>query len=101
MSTRIVFDREFAHAIRIRGLTIGELAKRARLSQAPPSAAVHGKPLNSRRWTLLRSKKEQEHSRQYIRAYKEMPDTREEIVRAHHAASVILTEEPCIPFIQG
>jgi hypothetical protein len=57
MSTRIVFDREFAHAIRIRGLTIGELAKRARLSQAPPSAAVHGKPLNSRRWTLLRSKK--------------------------------------------
>jgi hypothetical protein len=48
LSTRIVFDREFGHAVRIRGLTIGELAKRAGPSQATASAAVHGKPLNMR-----------------------------------------------------
>jgi predicted transcriptional regulator len=48
MNTRIVFDREFTHTIRIRGLTMGELAKRAGRSQATASAAVHGKPLNMR-----------------------------------------------------
>ncbi len=48
MSTRMIFDREFGHAVRIRGLTVGVLAKRAGLSQATASAAVHGKPLNMR-----------------------------------------------------
>jgi metal-responsive CopG/Arc/MetJ family transcriptional regulator len=43
---------------------------------------------------LLRSKKEQERSQQYIRAYKEMPETQEEIARARQAAGVILAEEP-------
>jgi metal-responsive CopG/Arc/MetJ family transcriptional regulator len=42
---------------------------------------------------LLRSKKEQARSQQYILAYKTMPETREEIMRAHQAASVILAEE--------
>jgi plasmid maintenance system antidote protein VapI len=48
MNTRIVLDREFLHAVRIRGLTIGELATRAELSPATASAAVHGRPLNIR-----------------------------------------------------
>jgi hypothetical protein len=48
MNTRIIFDREFSHAAHIRGLTIGELAKRAELSQATASAAIHGKPLKVR-----------------------------------------------------
>ena len=32
LNTRIVFDREFTHAVRRRGQTMGELAKRARFS---------------------------------------------------------------------
>ena len=44
--------------------------------------------------TLLRSKKEQERSRQYIRAYKEMPETRQEINRVRRAASIVLEQEP-------
>ncbi len=48
MNTRIVFDPEFLHAIHLRGLTIGELAQRARLSPATVSAAIHGRPLNVR-----------------------------------------------------
>jgi hypothetical protein len=53
VNTRIVFDPEFLHAIHIRGLTIGELAQRARLSPATVSAAVHGKPVNVRSALLL------------------------------------------------
>ena len=53
MNTRIIFDPEFLHAIHIRGLTIRELAQRARISPATVSAAVHGKPVNVRSALLL------------------------------------------------
>ncbi len=42
---------------------------------------------------LLRRRQEQEMSEQYIRAYKQMPETREEIAAASHAASTILAGE--------
>jgi hypothetical protein len=53
VNTRIVFDPEFLHAIHIRGLTIGALAKLARLSPATVSAAIHGNPVNVRSAVLL------------------------------------------------
>ena len=53
MNTRVVFDPRVLHAIRVRGLTIGELARQSRLSQATVSAAIHGKPLNVRSAVLL------------------------------------------------
>ena len=53
MTTRVVFDHEVLRAVRVRGLTIGELAQRARLSPATVSAAVHGKPVNVRSAVLL------------------------------------------------
>ena len=53
MNTRIVFDPEFLHAIHIRGLTIGALAKLAPLSPATVSAAIHGNPVNVRSAVLL------------------------------------------------
>ena len=53
MTTRVVFDPEFLHAVRVRGLTVGELAQRARLSSATVSAALHGRPLNVRSAVLL------------------------------------------------
>ena len=43
---------------------------------------------------LLRQKKEQEMSEQYIRAYQQVPETQEEIAAARHAASTVLSEEP-------
>ena len=43
---------------------------------------------------LLRQRKEREMSEQYIRAYQEMPDTKEEVTAARRAASTILAEEP-------
>jgi metal-responsive CopG/Arc/MetJ family transcriptional regulator len=43
---------------------------------------------------LLRQRKEQEMSEQYIRAYQQVPETEEEIDAARHAASTILAEEP-------
>ncbi|HEX4755835.1 MAG TPA: hypothetical protein VH661_08805 [Candidatus Dormibacteraeota bacterium] len=46
MVTRIAFDDEFAHALRVRGLTLTGLARRARVTLATASAAVHGRPLN-------------------------------------------------------
>ncbi len=46
MVTRIAFDEEFAHALRVRGLTLTELASRARVTVATASSAVHGRPLN-------------------------------------------------------
>lgn len=42
---------------------------------------------------LLRRHLEQEMSEQYIRAYKQIPETREEIEAARHAASTILARE--------
>ncbi|HYA44573.1 MAG TPA: helix-turn-helix transcriptional regulator [Acidimicrobiales bacterium] len=53
MNTRVVFDPAVLHAIRVRGLTVGELARHARLSPATVSAAIHGKPLNVRSAVLL------------------------------------------------
>jgi transcriptional regulator with XRE-family HTH domain len=46
MVTRIAFDEDFAHALRVRGLTLTELASRARVTVATASSAVHGRPLN-------------------------------------------------------
>jgi metal-responsive CopG/Arc/MetJ family transcriptional regulator len=43
---------------------------------------------------LLRRRREQEMSRQYIRAYQRMPETKEEVTAAYRAASNILAEEP-------
>ena len=43
---------------------------------------------------LLRQRKEREMSEQYIRAYQQVPETKEEITAAGRAASSILTEEP-------
>jgi hypothetical protein len=53
VNTRVVFDPKVLHAIRVRGLTIGELARHSRLSQATVSAAIHGRPLNVRSAVLL------------------------------------------------
>ncbi len=44
--------------------------------------------------TLLRQRRERDLSRQYLRAYQEMPDTAEEVAAARRAASAILAEEP-------
>ncbi|MFZ0130634.1 MAG: helix-turn-helix transcriptional regulator [Candidatus Dormiibacterota bacterium] len=46
MTSRIVFDNEFPQAIRVRGLTLSEVAQRARLSVATVSSAVRGRPVN-------------------------------------------------------
>jgi hypothetical protein len=46
MTSRIVFDDEFPQAIRVRGLTLSEVALRARLSVATVSSAVRGRPVN-------------------------------------------------------
>jgi transcriptional regulator with XRE-family HTH domain len=46
MSTRIAFDDEFSQALRVRGLTLSELARRAAVTVATASAAVRGRPLN-------------------------------------------------------
>ncbi|MBJ7595916.1 MAG: helix-turn-helix transcriptional regulator [Candidatus Dormibacteraeota bacterium] len=46
MLTRIAFDQEFAQALRVRGLTLTELAVRAHVTVATASAAVQGRPLN-------------------------------------------------------
>lgn len=43
--------------------------------------------------TILRHKQEREMSEQYIRAYQEMPETKEEVEAARRAASTILAEE--------
>ncbi len=43
---------------------------------------------------MLRRRREQEMSKQYIRAYKKMPETKEEVEAAWHASSAILAEEP-------
>ena len=43
---------------------------------------------------LLRQRKEREMSELYIRAYQEVPETKEEVTTARRAASTILAEEP-------
>ena len=43
---------------------------------------------------LLRQRKEREMSERYIRAYQQVPETKEEVAAAHRAASTILAEEP-------
>lgn len=44
--------------------------------------------------TLLRHRREQEMTERYVRAYQRVPETREEVEAAYHAASAILAEEP-------
>jgi hypothetical protein len=53
MITRVTFAPDFARAIKVRGLTLGEVAQRARLSGATASAAIHGKPVNMRSVLVL------------------------------------------------
>jgi transcriptional regulator with XRE-family HTH domain len=48
MTTRVIFDRELLRAVQVRGLTVCDLAQRARLSPATVSAAIRGKALNVR-----------------------------------------------------
>ena len=43
---------------------------------------------------LLRQQKEKEMSEQYIRAYQQLPETKEEVTAARYSASTILAEEP-------
>ena len=43
---------------------------------------------------LLRHRQERQLSQQYLRAYQDMPETKEEVAAARHAASTILAEEP-------
>ena len=43
---------------------------------------------------LLRQRKEREMSELYIRAYQQVPETKEEVAAARRAASTILAEEP-------
>jgi len=43
---------------------------------------------------LLRRRREQEMSQQYVRAYQRMPETKEEVAAAYRAANNILAEEP-------
>ena len=46
MSSRIRFDSELAQAIRVRGLTFTEVARRANLTPSTVSAALKGRPVN-------------------------------------------------------
>jgi metal-responsive CopG/Arc/MetJ family transcriptional regulator len=43
---------------------------------------------------LLRQQREREMSEQHVRAYQQLPETREEVIAARRAASTILAEEP-------
>ena len=43
---------------------------------------------------LLRQQKEREMSEQYVSAYQQLPETKEEVIAARRAASTILAEEP-------
>ncbi|MFA5309192.1 MAG: ribbon-helix-helix protein, CopG family [Dehalococcoidales bacterium] len=43
---------------------------------------------------LLRQRKEREMSEQYIRAYRQLPETDEEIAAARVSAGAVLKEEP-------
>lgn len=43
---------------------------------------------------LLRQRKDREMSEQYIGAYQQVPETKEEVTAARHSASTILVEEP-------
>jgi predicted transcriptional regulator len=46
MKTRIVLGGEFVRAIKVRGLTPAELAKRARISVPTVSSAIKHRPIN-------------------------------------------------------
>lgn len=43
---------------------------------------------------LLRQRKEREMSERYVRAYRQVPETQEEIDAARRSASAVLAEEP-------
>jgi len=44
--SRLVFDDDFRHAMRIRGLTLSDVAKMTGLALATVSRAATGKPVN-------------------------------------------------------
>jgi predicted transcriptional regulator len=46
VTSRLAFDAELAHAIRIRGLTVTEVARRADLSLATVSSVLAGRSVN-------------------------------------------------------
>ena len=46
MITRIAFNADFAQAIRVRALTLTEIARRTGLALATVSSAVDGRPMN-------------------------------------------------------
>jgi transcriptional regulator with XRE-family HTH domain len=46
MTSRITFNSEFARAIRLRGFTMKELARRANTSIPTASKAAHQRPVN-------------------------------------------------------
>jgi transcriptional regulator with XRE-family HTH domain len=47
MTTRIVLGPEFVRALRVRGLTIAEVARTAKVSEPTVSAALHGRRINT------------------------------------------------------
>lgn len=53
MTTRITFDRELLHAIHLRGLTLGAVAKLAGISPGTVTAAIHGHAVNMSTATRL------------------------------------------------
>ena len=53
MVTRIAFDADRAHALRVRGLTLTEAAQHAGVTVATASAAVRGRPVNVKTALLL------------------------------------------------
>jgi transcriptional regulator with XRE-family HTH domain len=51
--SRVTFNDEFARAVRVRGLTLTEVARLSGVSMATASSAVHGRPVNMRSAVLL------------------------------------------------
>jgi transcriptional regulator with XRE-family HTH domain len=48
VTTRITFGGDFLHAMRVRGLTLADVAKGAHVSPATVSSAARGRPVNMR-----------------------------------------------------
>lgn len=46
VTTRITFGGDFLHAMRVRGLTLADVAKGAHVSPATVSSAARGRPVN-------------------------------------------------------
>lgn len=48
VTTRIVFGADFLRGMRVRGLTLADVAKKAHVSPATVSSAARGRPVNMR-----------------------------------------------------